>query len=188
METIGGFADQLRLFDENLELLKTATAHLQVIFSDIDHTIDITVLLDDYRLDFSDESYAVITLSNHSILSIPATVEIPDIFGEDYVMLPVDDIRLARKIYEPGILIAVPLVAAQNGWIQLHLEAGTYQILSGNFGMFSSSYLVDSENNVIPYDPVGEIQVTVPTEGAYYYYLMPDRDFTTDIQFLQIIE
>jgi len=187
LENVDVIADQLQIFDESLETLNDAIAHVEIAFSDIDSMIDVTVTLASYRLDFTDEQYAIITISNHTVVTNPATYEMPDIFGDAFVMLAVDDIRLARKVYEPGVAIVIPFTANQNGWIQIHLEAGTYQIVSAQFGLFSSSFLADVTETAIAYDSVGSIQVTLTVSGSYYFKIIPTADLTTDITFTPVV-
>jgi hypothetical protein len=187
LENVDVIADQLRIFDQGLEMLSNAIAHVEITFSDIDNMIDVTVALDAYRLDFSEEQYAIITILNHTVITNPATYEMPDIFGDAFVMLAVDDIRLARKVYEPGVAIVLPFIANQSGWIQIHLEAGTYQIMSAQFGLFSSSFLAQVDETVIPYDSVGSIQVTITVSGFYFFKIIPTVDLTTDITFTPVV-
>ncbi|MCK7487565.1 MAG: hypothetical protein MZU97_20160 [Bacillus subtilis] len=176
-------AGELAVFDSELAVLNNAIASVEVAFEEVESVIDVHAILADYRMEFADGVYAIVTIVNHTIVKIPADFAIVDVFADPYVMLAVDDIRLATKVYLPDAPIAIPLVANQNGWVKLQFAAGTYTLESAVFGVISQSYLTLPDLTVIPYNAVGSIQVTIATEGVYYFYLIP----TTDVLLLDLV-
>jgi len=186
LEKLTVFADKLKIFDEDLSSFDNALANVILTFTDVDSVMDIQVTLTDYTVTFEDESYLTMTLTNHTIMTIPTDFAMPDVFGSDYQMVAVDNIDLARKIYNANEEIVFPVTANQNGWIQLYLEAGTYDVISDQLGLFSGSNVFDYTQTVIPYNSVNMIQFTVATEGTYYFYLVPTTDFTLDLSFVPV--
>ena len=184
LTSIADFISQLDLFASDLSVFNNALAHVALSFETVESTIDINIELTDYRLDFLDGTYAIVTLTTHATLSIPTAVEIIDVFSSPYVMKAVDDIRLAQKVYHANELIALPFLANQNGWIQLDLAAGIYQIQSAQYGLISQSYFVNAAQTVIPFDAVGSIQVTITTAGSYFFKIVPSVNLTTDLRFV----
>ncbi|MBU0997252.1 MAG: hypothetical protein KKE16_04320 [Firmicutes bacterium] len=187
LEKLSGFADKLKLFDEDLSSFDNALANVILTFTDYESVMDIQVSLTDYTITFEDDSYLTVSLTNHTIMTIPTEFVMPDVFGSDYQMVAVDNIELARKVYHANEVIVYPVTAEQNGWIQLYLEAGTYDLMSNQWGLFSSSSVYDSTQTLIPYNSVGMIQFTAPTEGTYYFYLVPTTDCTLDLSFEPVI-
>jgi hypothetical protein len=176
LDALLDLAGELAVFDSELAVLANAIAAVEVVFEEVESVIDVHAILADYRMDFADGVYAIVTIENHTIVKIPADFAIVDIFADPYVMLAVDDIRLATKTYLPDAPIAIPLLAGQNGWVKLQLTAGVYTLESAAFGLISASYLVFPDLTVVPYDAVGSIQVTIAVEGVYYFYLIPSVD------------
>lgn len=184
LTSIADFISQLDLFASDLSVFNNALAHVAIAFETVESTIDIDIELTDYRLDFVDGSYAIVTLTTHALLSIPTTLNMLDVFADSYVMKAVDDIRLAQKPYHANDLIALPFLANQNGWIRLDLAAGTYTLQSSQYGLISQSYLVNAAQSVIPFDAVGSIQVTIVTAGIYFFKIVPSTNLTTDLRFV----
>lgn len=187
LEKLSAFASKLKVFDEDLSSFDNALAHVAIQFVDAESVIDIQVTLTDYNIVFEDESYLTMTLTNHTIMTIPTEFAMPDVFTGDYQMVAVDNIDLARKVYTASQDIIFPVTAGENGWIQLNLEAGTYDLMSDNLGLFSASQVFDSTQTLIEYNPVGMIQLTVGETGTYYFYLVPTADFTLDLSFEPVV-
>lgn len=179
LDKLTTLAEQFSIFEEGLSVFDNALAHVTVQFTEEESVIDIYATLTEYQITFEDGNNATISLTNHTVMTIPSDPVIFDVFSNDYTFIAVDDIRLATKVYDSDSEINLPVVEGENGWIQLYLEAGTYTIESSNFGAISSSYLVDSSMELIEYNAVNSIQITVPTSGSYYFYLVPT--FTTEI-------
>ena len=175
-------ADQLSNFDLSVLDLGNAIAELNVSFETINSVISIEATLTDYRIDFENEFYAIIALTNATTLSIPETFELPSIYEEPYIFNHQNDIRLATMVFTPGELIDIPLVADQNIWICLDLAAGTYQFESSQYGLISESQLVNFLELEVPFDSVNAIQVTIVTPGLYYYHIIPSVSFTLDLE------
>jgi hypothetical protein len=54
--------------------------------------------------------------------------------------------------------------------------------------LFSESGLYNFLEIAIPLDPVNAIQVTIESDGLYYYHLMPSTNFTLDLTFHKLVE
>jgi hypothetical protein len=186
LENFSSFFDQLKLYDSSLSALDAATAHVVVTFSETNSTIDIVATLTDFSITFEDSSFVTFSIINHSVMSIPTDFQMPDVFNAPYMMKAVDDVALAIKVYVAGSVIEIPMVANENGWIKLQLGAGTYNLESSQFGLFSGSQMFDSSLNLITYNAVDSVQFTAPTEGTYFFYLVPTADFMLDLNFHQI--
>jgi hypothetical protein len=183
LENFASFFDQLKIFDESLSALDAATAHVVITFSEENSAIDIVATLTDFTVTFEDTSFVTFSITNHTVMSIPADFQMPDVFSAPYMMKAVDDVSLAVKVYASNTVIAIPMVASENGWIKLELEAGTYTIVSSQFSLFSGSSVFDSSLNVIPYNTADTIQFTAETSGTYFFYLVPTADFMLDLEF-----
>jgi len=188
LDNLSVFTDQLRLFDENLTALDNAISNVIITFTEVESVIDIQATLTDYQIVFDDATTVTFTLVNHTVMSIPVDFQLPDVFSSDYQMKAVDDIRLATKTYYAGDTIAIPLIANENGWIKLELEAGDYDLMSDHLGLFSESAVYDATQTLIPYNAVDMIQFTVAEAGIYYFYIVPTSDFTLDLIFQKVSE
>ncbi len=183
LEKLTVFAEKLKAFDNEFTMFDDAVATVNIKFNEVESVIDIDAIVTDYRIEFEDSSFAVVSISNHTLMKVPTDFSTPDVFSSDYQMVAVDDIRLATKVYSALEQIVFPVTAFENGWIQVYLEAGTYDLISDYLSYFSTSIMYNQSQEVIPYNPVGMIQVTVTEAGNYYFYLVPDRDFTFDLMF-----
>lgn len=188
LNNLAAFTDQLKLFDENLTALDNAQAHVIISFTEVESVIDIQATLTDYEIVFDDTSSVTFSLENHTILKIPTDFQMPDVFSDEYQMVAVDDIRLAKKSYVADTSIVIPVKAQENGWLKVELEAGTYDLISSNWGLFSASKLYNSLQEEVPYNAVDMIQVTIEQSGTYYFYLVPTSDLTLDLTFQKVVE
>lgn len=180
LDSLSDFLDQLKVFDESLAGFDNAIAHVVISFTEQDSLIEVDATVTDYRIDFADEQYIVFSLTNHTILSIPEDFVARDVFGDDYQMVAVDDIRLARKAYGADEVIAFPVTAGENGYIKLELEAGEYELVSDYLSQFSDSQLMDETQVMISVDQMNQVELT---GGTYYFYLVPTGSFTLDLVF-----
>ncbi|MGD9910458.1 MAG: hypothetical protein AB7U79_07665 [Candidatus Izemoplasmatales bacterium] len=184
LDKLTTLAEQFSIFEEGLSVFDNALAHVTVQFTEEESMIDINASLTEYQIAFDDGNYATISITNHTVMTIPSDPQIFDVFSNDYTFIAVDDIRLATKVYPSDSQIQLPVVEGENGWIQLYLEAGTYNIESSNFGVISSSYLVNGSMELIEYNAVNSIQVTIPESGNYYFYIIPSVSTEIDLSFV----
>ena len=145
--------------------------------------IDVQVTVDDYRIDFEAEQYVIVDLSTHSKFMIPDDFEMPNVFADPYQMIAVDDKDLARRVYNVDSEIVYPAIDGENGWVQLYLEAGDYQVDSLNFSNMILT-IEDSSGNAIVPDLNWEFTVT--EADNYYMYIVPGADFLMDITLIDL--
>jgi len=176
----------------NLEILNNDTvsfdnarASVTVVFlHDEANTIEFTVALNDYTIDLGDGAEANVSITGDFTVAVPAESDFPDVLGGDYQFVAVEDKALATKVYVADNEIVYPVTANEGGWIQIYLEAGTYDLISANTGYFSAeSALYDAAGNVVNLDAVSSYQYTITTAGTYYYHLVPTTSFTCDLEF-----
>lgn len=186
LDKLTTLAEQFSIFEEGLSVFDNALAHVTVQFTEEESVININASLTEYQITFEDEDYATISITNHTVMTIPSEPTIFDVFSNDYTFIAVDDIRLATKVYASDSVISLPLIAGENGWVQVYLDEGTYNLECANFGEISSSYLVDASMTVIQYNAVNSIQVSIFEPGSYYFYLIPSVSTNLELSFVTL--
>lgn len=184
LDMLSSFLDQLKVFDEELTSLNDVLAHLIITFDSVDSTIDVTATVAEYTITFEDTSTVTFSLNNHTVLKIPENFEMPNVFAEPYQMVAVDDIQLARRVYNVDETIAYPAVSGQSGWVQVYLEVGGYDLVSEHQTSFIAS-MVDADHNPFNWfaSEADTYQVVILEAGTYYLQVTPLEDFETDLQF-----
>jgi hypothetical protein len=177
LDELGDFVDQLALFGGDASSFDDAIANVVISFTSADSVIDITATVLDYTITFEDETYVTLTLENHTILSVPETFEMPNVFAAPYQYVAVDNALLARRAYTVDEVIDYPVVNGANGYVMLDLPAGTYELNSVNEASFTYS-ITDSEGTMIDMTS-GELMVL--EDAVYYLYIMPTADFQSDL-------
>lgn len=171
LEKLATFAEQLKVFDESLSSLDNAIAHVVITFTEVDSVIDIQATLTDYRIDFDETNYVVFSLTNHTVLEIPADFSIPDVFSNDYLMKPGSEILLARKAYLADTSYVIPLTQDEAGYSKFSLEAGTYDI---SFDSSQFDFAVyDVSGNLIPLEAVDSYRIVLASAQDIYLYFDP---------------
>lgn len=171
LDELSDFVNQFKVFDEDLAAFDNAEAHVITTFTDEDSVIDIEATLDQYRIDFEDDQYAIITLVNHTVMSIPEDFTMPDVYSGDYNMVAADDINLALKTYAPDTPHTFYVdETAGAGWLQFDFPQGDYQLILDDGSPISTVTLYDADQNEIGVLSAGET-FTVDTEGIYYLYV-----------------
>ncbi len=181
LDALGTFVDQLKVFDASLTQFNNAVAHVIVTFHDEDSWIQIDASVTDYNITFDDDSSITFSITNHTDLKIPADFSMPDVFSDPYQMVAVDDKALATKVYAADELIAYPVAAGENGWVQLNLEQGTYKFQSDHLNDLSGSMIYDSSETVVPFDEDGNYTFVIAAAGTYYLYVVPTASFQSDM-------
>lgn len=184
LDVLSDFLDQIKVFDESLTSLNDVLAHLIITFDSVDSTIDVTATVTEHTITFEDSSTVTFSLNNHTVLKIPEVFEMPDVFAAPYEMVAVDNILLARRVYGVDEAIVYPAVTDQPGWVQVYLEAGTYELVSANPTSFVAS-LFDATETPVEWNATEDNSYVVDIEvaGTYYLYVTPTADFTTDLVF-----
>jgi len=183
LDELSVFVDQLALFGGDSSSFDNAYAHVILTFNSNQSEIDVQVTVDDYRIDFEAEQYVIVDLSTHSVFMIPDDFEMPNVFADPYQMIAVDDKDLARRVYNVDSEIVYPAIDGENGWVQLYLEAGDYQVDSLNFSNMILTIEDSSGNAVVP-DLNWEFTVT--EADNYYMYIVPGADFLMDITLIDL--
>ncbi|MBU1144982.1 MAG: hypothetical protein KJ971_03875 [Firmicutes bacterium] len=187
LNNISGFVDQFKIFDSELSTFANAVAHVNLEFLGENGGIHVNAVLDSYQITFEDNTYVTLTLTNETTLTILDEYVGIDIYGDDYFITPVEDIRLAKKVYNADQLIKASITEFENGYVKLYLEPGIYDVFSDNFGLFSASQLYDADQNEVLLNAVDSIQYEIMTEGTYYYYLIPTTSFILDLTFAEVV-
>jgi len=178
LDQLSGFIDQLSLFGGDVSSFDNAIAHVVVTFTDLDSEIDLQITLDDYQITFEDETSVTLSLSNHTVIKVPEDFQMPDIFSAPYQMVAVDDKELARRVYNADEAIEYPAVNGENGWIQVSLVEGTYELTSPVSDHFLMT-VYDPEDNVLTVDASNQFMAT--EDGNYYIYVEPNQDFSMQL-------
>ncbi len=174
--------NNLHLSNDSLADFNNAIAHVVISFSETDSTIDIRGTVSDYTVTSAETGKTItFSISNHTILKVPENFSMPDVFSSDYQMKAVDDIRLARKVYQPDDVIAYPITSGEAGFVQLQLTAGTYQLSSMHLADISGSLLQDSAGNNISIDTANH-SFTINQDGTYFLKIVPTASFESDIK------
>ncbi len=183
LNALSGFLDQIKVFDEELTKLNDVLAHLVITFDSVDSTIDVTATVEEYTIAFDDTSTVTFSLNNHTVLKIPENFEMPDVFAEPYQMVAVDDVRLARRVYNVDQPIIYPAVSGQSGWVQVYLETGVYELVSDYPSNFVAS-VVDVNENPVNWNVTDDNSYVLDVNaGTYFVQITPSVDFTTDLVF-----
>ncbi len=183
LDELSDFVNQLSLFGGDLSSFDDAIAHVVVTFTSENSEIDLQITLTDYTITFEDETYVTLSLTNHTVINVPDDFEMPNVFEAPYQMVAVDDKELARRVYNADEAIVYPVTELENGWVQLYLGEGTYQITSEQLDNFTMT-IYDLEGNVIAPDELGQITVA---EGTYYIYIEPTTSFQMDLVFAEFV-
>ncbi len=180
LKALDSFVAQLT--GQALTDFQNAKAHVIVTFADAESTIDVQASVSNYTINFDDGTSITFTLTNHTVLKIPAPADfsIPDVMSSNYQMVAVDSMDLALKVYQPGETIQYPVTSGENGYVQLNLPAGTYSIESSHLADMANSMIYDSSNNQIPFD--SGTTFTIANAGTYYLHVVPTASFESDIQ------
>jgi|GEM_PF-2216211 len=163
--------NNLQLLPEAASELPNASAHLDVSFTETESVIDISLTLDDYRIDFASGKHLVLDLSSHTVVSIPESMTIVDVFSDDFIHNPAPEIKYATKVNHAGDNVAIPFNDGQSGWICFELEPGTYKFVSASLSNVYSSYMVTVEGTQIPYSTTRDVLVTIGQEGLCYLHI-----------------
>ncbi len=188
LDELTDFISQVEVFGGSLSSFDNALAHVVVTFTDQDSVIDLSIAVTDYTITFEDQTYVTLSLTNHTVLSIPEDFEMPNVLADPYQLVAVDDIRLARRVYTPGEVITYPALSGQPGWVQVSLQAGISLFTIETDGTIPYTYtLYDSEQNPVDltptmYDNTKSIELT--EAGTYYLYISPLADVQIDIAVL----
>ena len=182
LDELGEFVDQLAILGGDSSSFNDAVASVEISFTSVDAVIDIKSTVLDYKITFEDETYIIVTIENHTILSVPDEFAMPDVFAAPYQYVAVDDVELARRAYTVNEVIDYPVVNAANGYIKLDLPAGTYEsyvLTTVNSASFTYT-LFDSEMTAVDMTTGGFV---VAEDAVFFLYLMPTADFQSDIVF-----
>lgn len=167
--------------------LENAIANVEIKFQEtvIDeetkYDIDVLVTLEDYRIEFEDESFIDITVTNHSTLTVPVEFNFPEIFTSAYQFVAVDNADLALRAYLADEAIVFPVVANENGYIKLSLTAGHYRLSSMYLDQLSYQVFDSEMNEVVVLNGAFEV-----SDGDYYLYILPTGSFLADIQVVEV--
>ena len=184
LDELGDFVDQLSIFGGDSSSFDDAVANVVISFASQDSTIDVTATVADYTITFDDGTYITLTLENHTILTVPETFEMPNVFAAPYQYVAPENVLLARRAYTVDEAIVYPVVAGANGYAKLVLPAGTYELVTANEGSFT--YTVFDTEMVAVDMTSGELVLT--EETTLFLYLMPTADFTGDLVFESTVE
>jgi len=149
-------------------------ANVKVEFFEENYRIRFQVTMTNQRLELVDSQYAIVTIASTVVMEIPTSIEEINVFEAPYVFIPVDDVRLAHKLYQPNQSISLPFVNGQNGYMKFALEAGTYQIVSSQFAQISTSMLRNQAGEWLTIDPSNRT-FTIPSAANYFFYVKPTQ-------------
>jgi len=178
LDALTGFVDQLAIFGGDLTSFDNAVAHVTVSFVSEESQIDVSVQLTDYTITFEDSSYVTLSLTNHTLLMIPTDFAFPDVFHAPYQMVAVDNIQLARRIYDADETIDYPATASQAGWVQVYLEPGIYQVDSEHLSDLTFEL---KDPAMDPFNLDSSMQFRVVEAGSYYMSITPAVDMQMDV-------
>lgn len=178
LDQLSGFIDQLSLFGGDVSSFDNAIAHVVVTFATHDSEIDLQITLEDYQITFEDETSVTISLSNHTVIQVPEDFQMPDVFSAPYQMVAVDNKELARRVYNADESIEYPATNGENGWIQVSLVEGTYELTSPVSDKFQVT-VEDPEGNEVMVDANNQFMAN--EDGNYYIYVEPNQDFQMNL-------
>jgi len=177
VDELDEFVNQYDIFAGELTAFDDAIAHVEMEFISTDNTIDVSVSVADYRIDFEDETYVILSFDFHALVSVPTDFTMFDVFSDDYQFVAVDSLLLARKVYGVDQTINYPAVTGESGYAKFELTAGIYELNSENMENFTY-VLSDSSMTALT---VTEGLFEVTADGVFYLYITPTADFQTDI-------
>lgn len=160
-------------------------ASVKVQFYEENYRIRFQVFLTNQRLELVDSQYAIVSIESTVTMEIPTTIEEINALEAPYVFMPVDDVRLAHKLYQPNQSISLPFTSGQNGYMKFALEAGTYQIISAQFAQISTSMLQNQAKEWLIIDPTNRT-FTIPEAGNYYFYVKPTQTGSITLELRKI--
>ncbi|MBN2540397.1 MAG: hypothetical protein JXB08_02610 [Bacilli bacterium] len=185
LDALSDFTSQLEVFGKDLTAFDNAMAHVIATFTAEDSVIDINVALTDYTITFEDETYVTLDLTNHTVLSIPADFEMPNVFADPYQFVAPSNILLARRVYEQGDSINYPALSGEGGWVQLYLnEDDNLFSLFGEVSNYTIALYDTTETAIdLTLGSTGAITyyAQITEAGTYYLYISPIADVQIDI-------
>jgi len=187
LDVLSDFVNQLAVFGGDLSSFDDALAHVVIEFTSEESIIDVNVSVTDYTITFEDQTHVTLTLTNHTVLMIPDDFAFPDVFNDPYQMVAVDNIDLARRVYEVNDSILYPTLSGSNGWVQLSLTEGIYALAATNPQFIVEVY--DADGNIVEtFSNEEYIKVFMVTEetGSYYLYIYALADTLVDINILEL--
>ena len=157
--------------------------HVKVEFLEVNHGVRLQIFITDQRLELTEDLYAVVSIEANVLIEIPQSVETIEVMVDPYIFKPLDDIRLALKLYRPDVNHTLPFTASIPGYMRFELAAGTYQIQSPQLSNISQSTLQDSQGLFIGISTQNQ-QFTILDSGVYFLKVVPQttQSVTLSIQ------
>ncbi len=189
LDVLSEFVNQLEVFGGDLSSFDNAIAHVVITFTAEESVIELNVTLTDYTITFADETFVTLSLTNHTVLMIPDDFAFPDVFNAPFEMVAVDNIALARRVYESGDNVLYPALSGDNGWVQVSLSEGIYAFEATDPQFTLMVYDADGNEAGVSSEHgyIRELVVTGETQ-TFYLYISALADTQIDIGILQIDE
>ncbi len=189
LEELSEFLNDVTPEGLDVPTLNDAIAHIEISFNqnaveeETEYVIELNISVDDFRVDFDEETYMVFSIVNHSILTVPAAWEFPQIFTDAYQFVAPLDVNLAKRPYGVDDVINYPVVANYDGYALLDLAVGDYEVASANLADFSYQIFDFEMNEIIVTDGV----FNIVADGNYYILIKPVSDFQADIVIVAVV-